>query len=69
MIEIPHWVQVFVLVGIALVVIIVPIRILYEMTKDTRERNRRFKDLADRLGERFGGVEARRSVFGLARID
>jgi len=68
-IEIPHWVQVFVLVGIALVVIVVPIRILYEMTKDTRERNRRFKDLADRLGEQFGGVESRRSVFGLARID
>ena len=69
MIEIPHWVQVFVLVGIALVVIVVPIRILYEMTKDSRERTRRFKELADRLGERFGGVDCRRSVFGLSRID
>jgi len=68
MIEIPHWVQVFVLVGIALVVIVVPIRILYEMTKDSRERDRRFKDLADRLKERFGGVEAHRTVFGLSRI-
>jgi hypothetical protein len=68
MIEVPHWVQVFVLVGIALVVIVVPIRILYEMTKDSRERNRRFKDLADRLKERFGGVEAHRTVFGLSRI-
>jgi len=68
MIEVPHWVQMFVLVGIALVVIIVPIRILYEMTKDSRERNQRFKDLADRLRERFGGVEAHRTVFGLSRI-
>jgi hypothetical protein len=68
-IEIPHWVQVFVLVGIALVVIVVPIRILYEMTKDSRERSRRFTDLAERLGERFGGVESRRTVFGLSRID
>jgi hypothetical protein len=58
----------FVLLGIALVVIVVPIRILYEMTKDSRERNQRFKDLADRLRERFGGVESHRTVFGLSRI-
>jgi hypothetical protein len=69
MIEIPSWVQVFVLVGIALVVIVVPIRILYEMTKDSRERNRRFQELADRLRERFGGVETRRTVLGLSRIE
>lgn len=69
MIEVPHWVQMFVLVGIALVVIVVPIRILYEMTKDSRERGQRFKDLADRLRERFGGVDAHRTVFGLSRIN
>jgi len=69
MIEVPHWVQIFVLVGIALVVIVVPIRILYEMTKDSRERSQRFKDLADRLKEKFGGVEAHRTVFGLSRIN
>ena len=69
MIEVPHWVQLFVLVGIALVVIVVPIRILYEMTKDSRERSRRFKELTDRLKERFGGVEAHRTVFGLSRVD
>lgn len=68
MIEIPHWIQVFVLVGIALVVIVVPIRILYEMTKDTRDRGKRFNDLADRLKEKFGGVEAHRTIFGLSRI-
>jgi hypothetical protein len=69
MIEVPHWVQIFVLVGIALVVIIVPIRILYEMTKDSRERNQRFKELADRLKEKFGGVESHRTMFGLSRIN
>lgn len=68
MIEIPHGVQVFVLVGIALVVIVVPIRILYEMTKDSRDRARRFRDLSDRLKEKFGTVEAHRSMFGLSRI-
>jgi hypothetical protein len=67
-IEIPHWIQVFVLLGIALVVVIVPIRILYEMTKDSRERGRRFSDLADRLKEKFGGVESHRTVFGMSRI-
>jgi len=69
MIDVPHWIQVFVLVGIALVVIVVPIRILYEMTKDSRERSRRFQDLADRLREKFGGVEAHRTVFGMSRIE
>lgn len=68
MIEIPHWVQLFVLLGIALVVIVVPIRILYEMTKDSRERARRFRDLGDRLKGRFGVVEARRTPLGIPRI-
>ncbi|HZE98751.1 MAG TPA: hypothetical protein VE981_17190 [Planctomycetota bacterium] len=68
MIEVPHWIQVFVLVGIALVVLMVPIRILYEMTKDTRERGRRFKDLIDRLKEKFTGVEAHRTILGMSRI-
>ena len=68
MIEIPHWIQIFVLIGIGLVVIVVPIRILYEMTKDTRERGKKFNDLADRLKEKFGGVETHRTIFGLSRI-
>jgi len=58
----------FVLIGIALVVIVVPIRILYEMTKDSRERSRRFQDLADRLKEKFGTVEPHRTMFGMSRI-
>jgi hypothetical protein len=67
-IEIPHGVQVFVLLGIALVVIVVPIRILFEMTKDSRERGRRFRELADRLKEKFGAVETHRTVLGMSRI-
>lgn len=67
--EIPHGIQVFVLLGIALVVIVVPIRILYEMTKDSRERSKRFSDLADRLKEKFGGVESHRTMFGMSRIE
>ncbi|HEV3029529.1 MAG TPA: hypothetical protein VG457_18270 [Planctomycetota bacterium] len=69
MIEIPYWIQVFVLIGIALVVVVVPIRILYEMTKDSRDRSRRFQDLADRLKEKFGAVEAHRTIFGMSRIE
>ncbi len=64
MVEIPSWVQAFVLVGVALVVVLVPIRVLYEMTKGTRDRSRRFEGLADRLRERFGAV---RSEGGLLR--
>lgn len=68
MIEIPHWAQLFVLLGIALVIIVVPIRILYEMTRDSRERSRRFGGLADRLKERFANVERRRGILGLSPI-
>jgi len=68
-IEIPHWIQVFVLIGIALVVVVVPIRILYEMTKDSRDRSKRFGGLADRLKEKFGSVEAHRTIFGMSRIE
>jgi hypothetical protein len=69
MIEIPHGIQVFVLIGIALVVVVVPIRILYEMTKDSRDRSKRFLELSDRLKEKFGAVDARRTIFGMSRIE
>jgi hypothetical protein len=67
-IEIPHWIQIFVLLGIALVIIVVPIRILYEMTKDSRDRGRRFGELADRLKEKYSGVDVQRTLFGASRI-
>ncbi len=68
MIEIPHWIQIFVLLGIALVIIVVPIRILFEMTKDSRDRGRRFNEFSDRLKEKYTGVDVQRTMFGHSRI-
>jgi hypothetical protein len=67
-IEIPHWIQVFVLVGVALVVLIVPIKILWEMTKGSRDRTRKADDLAARLKERFGGVRMEGGILGPHRV-
>lgn len=68
MIEIPNWVQAFVLVGMALVVIIVPIKIVWEMTKGARDRGRKADGLAARLKERFGGVRMEGGFLGPQRI-
>ncbi len=68
MIEIPNWIQAFVLVGIALVVLIVPIKIVWEMTKGSRDRSRKADDLAARLKERFGGVRLEGGILGPQRI-
>ncbi len=69
MIEVPHWIQVSVLLGVALVVIVVPIRILYEMTKDSRARSKRSQDLTQRIRERFQEVSRHPGVFGQERIE
>jgi hypothetical protein len=66
--EIPLWIQAFVLGGIALVTLIVPAKILYELSKTSRDRTRRARDLADRLRERFGGVSFERGFFGPHRV-
>lgn len=66
--NIPVWIQVFVLGGIALVALLVPAKILLELTKTSRDRTRRARDLADRLRERFGGVSFERGFFGPHRI-
>jgi len=68
MVDIPIWIQAFVLVGIGVVVLLVPLKIVYEMTKGSRDRTRRLEDLADRLKERFGGVRFERGLFGPHRI-
>ena len=39
--DIPVWVQAFVLGGIALVTLLVPAKILFELTKTSRDRTRR----------------------------
>jgi hypothetical protein len=67
-IEIPNWIQTFVLVGIALVLIVVPVKILWEMTRGSRDRSRKTGDLAARLKERFGGVRVEGGALGPRRI-
>ena len=66
--QIPTWIQVFVLTGIGVVILLVPLKVLFEMTKGARDRMRRVHDLADRLKERFGGVRLERGIFGPSRI-
>lgn len=66
--QIPVWIQAFVLAGIGVVILIVPIKVLFEMTRGARDRVRRLHDLADRLKERFGAVQTERGFFGPSRI-
>ena len=65
---IPAWVQAFVIGGIILVVLLVPIKVLFEMTKGTRDRMSKLRDLADRLKERFGAVHVERGVISPNQI-
>lgn len=66
--SIPPWIQAFVLIGVGLVFLIVPIKVLFEMTKGARDRMGKLRDLADRLKERFGSVHVERGVFTPSRI-
>ncbi len=66
--DIPVWVQAFVLGGIALLTLVVPVRILFELTKTSRDRTRKAQDLADRIRERFGGVRFERGFLSPHRV-
>jgi hypothetical protein len=66
--EIPHWIQYFVVGGIALVIILVPLKIFWEMSRGTRERRRKLHEFADRLRERFNEVQVAWSILGVHRI-
>lgn len=68
MIDVPIWIQIFVITGIVLIVIAVPIRILWELTRGGRERRKKIHDIADRLRERFREVSLTRTPFGADRI-
>lgn len=67
-IGIPVWIQVFVLGGIALLLVVVPLRVLWEMTRRTRERARRLRELADRLRGHLQGVRLEGGFPGGHRI-
>ncbi len=60
MIEIPGWIQAFVIGGIGLLAVVVPIRVLWGMTRGARERARKLKELAERLKGRFEAVRVER---------
>jgi hypothetical protein len=53
---VPDWIQSFVLYGLILLAIVVPIRVAWEMTSGERRRRERIRRLAERLEERFGPV-------------
>jgi hypothetical protein len=51
-----------VLVALGLVVVLVPLKVLLELTKGARARMAKLRDLAERLKERFGAVHVERGV-------
>ena len=56
------------LVGLALVVLLVSLRVLFEIAKGGRDRMTKLRDLAERLKERFGAVRVERDVLGPSLI-
>ncbi len=67
--RIPEWIPIFVLAGIALVVIAVPLRMAWSATRGLRDRRQKLDDFADRLRGRFGEVAIHRSLLGADSID
>jgi hypothetical protein len=53
---VPDWIQSFVIGGLVLLAIVVPIRVIWEQTAGSRRRRERMRGLAERLEERFGPV-------------
>ncbi len=56
MIDIPGWIQAFVLGGIALLMVVVPVRVVWGMTSKSRRLRRDLQELAARLKGRFEGA-------------
>lgn len=68
MIEIPDGIRTFVLAGIGLLFVAVPLRVAWGMTRESRDRRRRLRELAGRLGGRFGSVRIEGGWLGPRRI-
>ncbi len=66
--HIPAWLPYFVFGGIAFIVIIVPLKFLWEATKGRRERSHKIEKFIDRLRERFAEVVLHRGIFGPSRV-
>ena len=68
MIEIPDWIRTFVLAGFGLLVVVVPLRVWWGMTREGRDRRRKLQDLANRLKGRFEAVRLEGGFLGPRRI-
>jgi hypothetical protein len=66
--EIPAWIPYFVLGGIAFIIVVVPLKILWEATTSRRERSQKVEKFLDRLRERFNEVSFRRGIIGPSRV-
>jgi hypothetical protein len=66
--QIPPWVPIFVMAGIGLVVVAVPLRLLWKATKSLRARGEKLDQFADRLRERFNEVSQHRGLLGPSSI-
>ncbi len=68
MIEIPGWIQTFVIAGIGLLAVVIPVRVIWGLTRGARERARKLADLAGRLKGRFENVRIEGRLMGPQRI-
>lgn len=64
--RIPEWVQLFVLAGIGLVIVAVPLRLIWAATRGARLHGEKMDQFADRLRERFNEVKVHRGIIGPA---
>ncbi|HEY3225870.1 MAG TPA: hypothetical protein VGK61_02600 [Planctomycetota bacterium] len=65
---VPDWLPLFFMIGVLLVLVAVPARILWDATRKSRERDERLGRLADRMREKFGEVTPQRPFLGEPRI-
>ncbi|MHC4607550.1 MAG: hypothetical protein ACYTAF_11585 [Planctomycetota bacterium] len=69
MIDIPVWIQYFVLIGIGSLLVVIPLRVVWEATRGSRKAGKKAREFAERLRGKFGGVAFRRGVFTSDCID
>src|SRR5262245_32686294 len=62
--DLPPWLPYFLIGGVALVVVGVPLKILWEATRAGRDRSMKIGQFVDRLRERFGEVALHRGMIG-----
>lgn len=68
MFGIPSYILYFVLGGIVLLLLVIPIRMVWLATRGSREREGKLRDFADRLKEKFREVAYVRGAFGYSGV-